>query len=238
MEKTDPPPTDVGRLDEVERLALAERERRIDEAVERGEAVRIPLNVVCADDADLEEARIRARVEKVTELQKAGEQRKPVFDELVITTGVPRSGRDPKHFAGLEKELAARTIEQRRLEEAEAAAKVESFHEGSKSHEPEPPPAPLPKSIISSPPSDLQWAPVIVPISGPSAANPAGRAVEGRFGVADFILFVADAEGRLLTSRVLQPGDDPRAIARAVLRERLGPSRFYGDLPYPKPSAW
>jgi hypothetical protein len=239
LEKTDPPPIDeVGRLDEVERLALAERERRVDEAVERGEVVRVPLNVVCAAEDDVEEARIRERADKVSELRRAGEQRKPVFDEQVILTGVGRPGRDDRYAEKLQAEYAQQTIEQRQQEEAEAAKRVEAYHEGSRSHEPEPPPAPMPKSVIAEPPPDLQWTGVIAPISGPSAANPAGRAVEGRFGVADFVLFVADAEGRLLTSRVLQPSDDPKAIARGVLRERLKPNPFYGDLPYKKPGTW
>jgi hypothetical protein len=236
MEKTHPPRSDeVGRLDEVERLALAERERRIDEAVERGEAVRVPLNVVCGAEDDVEAARVREQADKVSELRRAGEQRKPVFDEQVILTGVPRPGRDDRYAERLRAERAQQTIEQRQQEEAEAAKLVEAYHEGSRSHEPEPPPAPLPKSVIASPPSDLQWTGVVVPISGPSAANPAGRAVEGRFGVADFILFVADAEGRLLTSRVLQPGDDPKAIARVVLRERHKKGgAFWSTLDYPR----
>jgi hypothetical protein len=234
MEKTDPPSRadELARLEEIERQAAAEVERRVDEAVERGEVVRIPLNVFCAAEDDLEEARVRARVDKVSELRRAGEQRKPAFDEQVILTGVGRPGRDDRYAEKLQAKNAQQTIEQRQQEEAEAAKRVEAYHEGSRSHEPEPPPAPMPKSIISQPPSDLQWVGVVVPISGPSAANPAGRAVEGRFGVADFVLFVADAEGRLLTSRVLQPGDDPKAIARAVLRERLKPNPFYSDLPY------
>jgi hypothetical protein len=66
MEKTDPPSRadELARLEEIERQAAAEVERRVDEAVERGEVVRIPLNVFCAAEDDLEEARVRARVDK------------------------------------------------------------------------------------------------------------------------------------------------------------------------------
>ena len=226
----------------------AEKRRRDDAKIERGEAVRVSFVAVCAgpDDADVQLESQRAA--RVAELRAAGEARPIIFDSGpddqgrepigIIFTGVPRPGRDPKYSARLEKELAAQTVEQRQQEEAEAAAQVESFHERSASHEPEPPCAPLPKSVIAEPPSDLQWTGVTAPISGPSAANPAGTAVEGKFGVADFVLFVADAEGRLMTARVLQPGDDPKVIARAVLRERLKPNPFYGDLPYKKPGTW
>ena len=214
----------------------AERERRIDEAVERGEGVRVPLVVVCAAADDLEAARIRAQSDKTAELRKAGERRKPVFDELAIMTGVPRPGRDDKHSARLEAEFAALTAEQRQQRGAAAAATVEAFHEAAKDHEPQPS-APMPRPVLE-PPSALAWIPIVVGLSGPSSWNPAGTCVEGKFGVADFVLFVADAEGRFLTSRALQPEDDPRAIARQVLRETFRPDPFYGDLPYKKPGIW
>jgi hypothetical protein len=233
MDKKD---IELSHVDQLAQQIAAERERRVDEAVERGEAVRVPLNIVCAAEDDFEEAQIRERTDKVSELRSAGERRKPAFDEQVFLTGVPRPSRDNRYAERLRAERAQQTIEQRQQEEeAEAARLVEAYHEGSRSHEPDPSPAPMPKSVIAEPPPGLQWTGVVVPISGPSAANPAGRAVEGKFGVADFVLFVADAEGRLLTSRVLQPGDDPKAIARAVLRERHKKGgAFWSTLDYPR----
>jgi hypothetical protein len=138
MEKTDPPSRadELARLEEIERQAAAEVERRVDEAVERGEVVRVPLNVVCAAEDDLEEARVRARVDKVSELRRAGEQRKPAFDEQVILTGVGRPGRDDRYAEKLQAENAQQTIEQRQQEEAEAAKRVEAFHEGGKFWQP------------------------------------------------------------------------------------------------------
>jgi hypothetical protein len=229
MDEKDIKPSDV---DQLEEQILAARKQRVDEKVEAGTAIRAPITIVTAGPEDADDALVSMSANKITELHMAGERREIIFEPQQIFTGVPRPARDPKYSARLEKELAAQTVEQRQQEEAAAVAVVESFHEGARDHTPEPPPAPMPKSVIAEPPSDLQWTGVIAPISGPSAANPAGRAVEGRFGVADFVLFVADAEGRLLTSRVLQPGDDPKAIARVVLRERLKPNPFYSDLPY------
>jgi hypothetical protein len=61
--------------------------------------------------------------------------------------------------------MHSKPIEQRQQEEAEAAKRVEANHEGARSHESEPPPAPLPKSVVAEPPSDLQWTGVMAPIS-------------------------------------------------------------------------
>jgi hypothetical protein len=235
MEEKDIQPTHV---DQLEEQLAKERARRVDAKVESGQAIRAPITIVTAGPEDADDALVSASADRIAELRMAGERREIILEPSQIFTGVPRPGRDEKYVAKLLEGYATQTVEQRQQEEAAAAAQVESFHEGSKSHEPEPPPAPMPKSVIAEPPSDLQWTGVIAPISGPSEANSAGRAVEGRFGVADFVLFVADAEGRLLTSRVLQPGDDPKAIARAVLRERLKPNEFYADLAYRKPSTW
>jgi hypothetical protein len=135
---------ELSHVDQLEQDLAKERARRVDEAVERGEAVRVPLNVICGAEDDLEEARVRERVDKVSELRRAGEQRKPAFDEQIIRTGVPRPGRDEKYVARLKEEYAAESAEQRREREAAAAAVVESFHQGSKSHEPEPNVPPLP----------------------------------------------------------------------------------------------
>jgi hypothetical protein len=228
MEKTNPPLTDeAARLAEVERLALAERERRIDEAVERGEAVRVHLNIVCADEDDLEEARIRERTDKVSELRRAGEQRKPAFDEFIITTGVPRPGRDEKYVARLTKESA----EQRREREAAAAAVVESFHEGAKSHEPEPniPPLPPPPP---EPSRDLTWSSFVVQVSAPTDNDPGGVIAEGRLAVDGHTLYVEDHEGRRVGSRELAPGDNAKALAKRMLRDRQKPGAFWQPLDY------
>jgi hypothetical protein len=76
----------------------AEKQRRIDEKANKGEAVRVasPVIVVGVEqptDALLE----RAKADKITELRAAGEKREIYFDAdkpTVIVTGVPRAGRD------------------------------------------------------------------------------------------------------------------------------------------------
>src|SRR5262249_45198252 len=86
-----------------EALALeqleAERERRIDEKVEKGGAIRVPLPVaVVGGPEEAAAGGESARAAKLAELKAAGEKREIYFEEddaiSVIVTGVPRAGRD------------------------------------------------------------------------------------------------------------------------------------------------
>jgi hypothetical protein len=79
----------------LERLE-ADRERIIQEKVERGEAIRaeLPLAVLGLPNDEDVELRKAAHIAK---LREAGEKREIYFDEdaiSVIVTGVPRAGRD------------------------------------------------------------------------------------------------------------------------------------------------
>ena len=84
-------------LTEKEAAALTrleqERERRINQKIESGAAVRVLLPIVAGAresvDAD------RARNRKLEELRRNGETREVYFDEVVIITGVPRPGASP-----------------------------------------------------------------------------------------------------------------------------------------------
>jgi hypothetical protein len=236
MEKTDPPSRadELARLEEIERQAAAEVERRVDEAVERGEVVRIPLNVFCAAEDDLEEARVRARVDKVSELRRAGEQRKPAFDEQVILTGVGRPGRDDRYAEKLQAENAQQTIEQRQQEEAEAAKRVEAFHEGARDYAPQPDVPPMPVSAAIEPSRDATWHGFVVSISPPTSGNPGGMAAEGKYAVEANTLFVQDAAGGLVGSRVLAPGEDARTIAKALLYDKKRGGKFWQPIDYPR----
>jgi len=87
-------------LTEKEAAALTrleqERERRINEKIESGAAVRVLLPIVAGAresvDAD------RARNRKLEELRRNGETREVYFDEVVIITGVPRPGRELDNY--------------------------------------------------------------------------------------------------------------------------------------------
>jgi len=71
----------------------AEKQRRIDAKVEKGEAVRVKLNVVVGTEDEVDAAVERAWQRKLAELREAGDTRKIYLseDDWVIITGVPRA---------------------------------------------------------------------------------------------------------------------------------------------------
>jgi hypothetical protein len=135
--------------DDLERRVIEERERRAKAKVERGEAVLEQIFVVVGGAEDADDAVVSAKAQRLSELRAAGEVKEVIFaDPNVIVTGVPRPDRDPLFCAKQEREFKEQSAEQRRQQEAEAAKKVEAYHEGSRSYEPQPSVAPVPKSLI------------------------------------------------------------------------------------------
>jgi hypothetical protein len=55
--------------------------------------------------------------------------------------------------------------------------------------------------------------------------------IAGSYTVAGNVVRVEDAEGRSLGSQALRPGDDPKAVARAILRTKKTPTAFDAPLP-------
>jgi hypothetical protein len=152
----------------IERLE-AEKERRMAEKVERGEAIREELYAVCAGVEDTADVLERAKASRIAELRAAGEKREIIFDPIeVIMTGVPRPGRDEKFFARLVREHAKPEEVRQREKEAVAARGID-FHEGSKSHEPEYKPPPMNK--MEELPA-LEWRGVIVHVRSPEGNFP------------------------------------------------------------------
>jgi hypothetical protein len=85
----------------IERLE-AEKRRRLDEKVARGEAVRMPLSLVVHDPGQVAAEIESVKATKLAELRQAGETREVVWDEpLAIVTGVPRSPDWGKDWAPL-----------------------------------------------------------------------------------------------------------------------------------------
>jgi hypothetical protein len=59
--------------------------------------------------------------------------------------------------------------------------------------------------------------------------NDPGTVEEGSYSVTSGgIVLVEDAEGRLIGSEVLRPGDDAKSVARAILRSKTAPNDFWG----------
>jgi hypothetical protein len=138
----------LSQADDLERRVLEERERRAKAKVERGEAVLETLTIVVGGVEDLDDAIVSAKAQRLSELRAAGEVKEIIFAEPnSIITGVPRPDREPLYCAKLERELKEKSAEERRRQEAEAAARGPDYHEAAKSHEPQPS-APLPKAAL------------------------------------------------------------------------------------------
>jgi hypothetical protein len=90
--------TDLAKLEAALAELEAEKQRRIDDKVDKGEGVRVTSPVVVVGVEQPTDALLqRAKADKIAELRAAGEKREIHFDAnkpTVIVTGVPRAGRD------------------------------------------------------------------------------------------------------------------------------------------------
>jgi hypothetical protein len=182
--------------------AEAEKQRRIDEKVGRGEAVRVPLTIVgfTSDQLDVEAARTR----KLAELQKAGEKREIVFDPIeIIATGVPRR---PESYRGNAADGRVVSEPERRLDAPRNASEPEKL----------------------GPESERRY--VRIQIRSGNGVDDGGEIAEGEFTVQgnQLRLYL----GRKTYSEWLRPTDDPEAVARRLLRTHCDRIGFNGPLRY------
>jgi hypothetical protein len=206
----------------IERLE-AEKQRRIDEKVAKGEAVRVPLYVV-VNDPGQEAAEIEsAKADKLAELRKAGERREVVWDEpLVIITGVPRGGLDDDDDAP--PIVKAPEDKALRIEDFRAREQVsEAMHVVDRPM----PSTPAPRSV-EEPAEPLVEHRIRVQVAPPTEDDP-GAIVEGSYTLEDGVLRVYDTDQNLLGTEHLRPDADAGAAARRVLREKRSPG-FWGRL--------
>jgi hypothetical protein len=203
----------------IERLE-AEKQRRIDEKVARGEAVRVPLYVVVGGPEEADEQLELAKADKVAELRAAGERREIVFDEpMVLITGVPRCDEDyedpPIAKAPRPEDFHAR----RQVSEALSAVSKPA------------PSTPAPRSV-EEPAEPLVTHRIHVQVAPPTDNDP-GSVIEGSFTVsANGTLRVYGADSNLLGTEHLRPEANAGAAARRVLREKKAPTQFWGPIPY------
>jgi hypothetical protein len=191
-----------------------ERERRRNEKIETGQAVRVLLPVVVGASASVDAESTRKR--KLDELRRSGETREVFFEELVIVTGVPRPGREPADYAPPHSaEPPAPAIMSRR------GAVSPALQEDA--------PARAPAVVEEkTPPRRIRAT-----IEQPNERNPGGVIVEAIYRVEGGAVKVEDLEGRLLGTQPITPGDDVEAAARRILREKKV-SQFYQPIPYPR----
>ena len=199
----------------------AERETRIAEKIAAGEIVSVPLYIVAGSEASARAQEERAKADKLAELRAAGDQREVVFAVNVVITGVVQHGeaRDP-----------------------ERAPTAPGFASGEDA--PIRPPLPSPRS--PAPPANevveeeareeppLVETPISVQIRACRDDDDPGEIAEGFFSVDGKVLTVTDLRGGYVGSRTLLEGEDSRAAAKRLLRDKQAPEEeFNRVLHYP-----
>jgi hypothetical protein len=194
----------------IERLE-AERQRRVEERIAQGKAIRVPLCVVVEDLEQVAAEIESVKADKLAELRKAGETREIVFDEpMVINTGVPREEDFGKDWAPL------------------PPTKPYDRHDAD--DEPRKPAITRPSEEPAEP---LMAHPIRVQIAPPTETDP-GAIVEGSYTLAeDGVVRVYDVDHNLLGTEHLPPGADAGPAARRVLRGKVGGGDFSRPLDYP-----
>jgi hypothetical protein len=189
---------------------------------------------VCGGGEDAADVLERAKASRIAELRAVGEKREVIFDPIsLMCTGVPRPGRDDRYVERYRERAKQSAEEIRQREKEAAAARGVDFHEGSRSHEPEYKPPPLPAPPPETP-AELEWRGVIVQVRGPDhERSDPGEIAEARYAVLNGVLYVEDAQGRRLGVQELTADEDAAAIARGIARKKLGGNQFYAPIAYP-----
>jgi hypothetical protein len=189
----------------------AERERRIEAKVAEDKAIREPLVVVLRGHDDEVES---AKAARLAELRAAGEKREVIFDCTRIITGVPRS-------------LEVYKPQPRTTDDKPDYTSHLKTYEDTKI-----PPRPKPPVEAKAPPKP---GPVQTQVRAPSQDDKdPGEVVSGWYDIQGGQVVVWERSGGAPIGRAAyNPGDDPKVIARRLLREkRNGPSGFYGPISY------
>jgi len=207
------PPPDPEKLKAALEQLEAERERRIAAKIESGTAVRGSVGRVIgiADNKRAAPAR--------------DEQGREIFYEVdTIITGVPRSGRDVPGSPKAQPPAADN-------DRPDYGSHLKTY--GSKPI----PPRPKPPAEAVKPPEP---GPIQTQVRGPSDdGKDPGEVISGWFDIQTAqngqqqIVVWERSGGAPIGRAPCAPGDDPKVIARRLLREkRSGASGFYGPISY------
>ena len=208
--------------DDPEKIALAlkeleqERERRIGDKLQNGTAVRGSVGRVIgvADNKHAAPAR--------------DEKGREIFYEVdTIITGVPRSGRDTP---GLPMQAS-------NAQSAEDDLRPDYTSHLKKTYAKPPPPRPKPPAEAVKPPEP---GPIQTQVRAPSQdGKDPGEVISGWYDIQvgqngqQQIVVWERSGGAPVGRAAYNPGDDPKVIARRLLREKKrGSSGFYGPISY------
>ena len=190
----------------------AEREQRTADKVAAGEIVSVPLFVVVGTASRLAAAVEAAKTDKLKELRDGGEVREVVFGVHTAVTGVCRPGEE---VSGEPWKPISPPFFPRPSSGAPPTNEEEAARE-----EPQPP-------IIES----YVW----VQVRQCQDDDDPGEIVEGWFSIDGGVVTVTDVQGREIGGRAMLGGEDPRVVAKQLLREKKQPEseNFNRPLSYP-----
>jgi hypothetical protein len=197
----------------------AEREQRLAERIAAGEIISVPLFIV-AGSANAARARVeQAKADKLAELRAAGDQREVAFAVNVVITGVvqhgeaadPASAPSAPSFASRE-DVAVRPSPPRLAPSA-------------------PPPD---EEEVRADPEPVIETYVQVQVRQCHDDDDPGEICEGWFSVDGKTVTVTNKSGKYVGSRTMLKGEDPKALAKVLLREKSPESEgFNRVLRYP-----
>jgi hypothetical protein len=183
-----------------------EKARRLQAKIDSGEMVSIQTVVVVGRDEDIEDAKARA----IAKHPVSDDGRAVHRDFFFVFTGVPRGEDYGK--------------EENSSPQAETSAASEGPSHPSTEVEP----------AASRPLSCSQPTYVRVIIRNGNDDGDPGAIAEAYYTIEDGLVVLRDSDDKHLTSRALLKGQDPLAVARALLREAEEPENLHRPISYPK----
>jgi hypothetical protein len=199
---------DIDKLDATLERLESEQARRRAERIEAGEIVSVPLFIVAGSESVARAKVEQTKADKLAELRTAGDLREVVFDITLVVTGVVKFGEATGEPRKPMPSLRTPTVKQLPVDQREAEATPE---------------APLIETYIA------------VQIGQCQEDDP-GQIREGYFSIDDGgTVTVTNATGKYVGSRALLQGEDARAVAKVLLREKKAPESeaFNRRLSYP-----
>ena len=194
----------------------AEREQRLAEKIAAGEIVRVPLCVVAGSESEVSARVEGAKADKLAELRAAGDQREVKFDVVLVVTGVLRPGEVPDPASV-------------------PSAPAFSSPEDAAIRPPLPPPPQdevVEEEAREEPPLIETY--ICVQIRQCQDDDDPGEVVEGYFSVDGSTVTVTNKSGGYVGSRAMLEGEDPKALAKQLLRAKSAPEEeFNRVLHYP-----
>jgi hypothetical protein len=192
----------------------AEKERRLQAKIDAGELVVRTVSVVVGRDEDAEAATARALANLPT---STSDGRAVHHDLFVVVTGVPRG---PNH--GNEENSSPQA-------EASACSAAALASSSEPDHPDEAAPA---AGVLLS--SRSRPERIFVTTRPATDDGDPGQIAEALWSVDEGCVVLTDLDGRHISGRALLPGQDPLAVARALLREAEEPESFNRPISYPK----